>query len=35
MGSAAAISWILFAFIAIATSVHFYFNAREGLEGHN
>lgn len=35
MGSAAAISWILFAFIAIATSIHFYFNAREGLEGHN
>lgn len=35
MGAAAAISWILFAFIAIATSIHFYFNAREGLGGHN
>ena len=33
MGSAAAISWILFLFIAIATSVHFYFNGRKGLEG--
>ncbi|GHB42988.1 cytochrome c biogenesis protein [Pseudovibrio japonicus] len=31
MGSAAAISWILFLFIAIATSVHFYFNGRKGL----
>ncbi len=34
MGAAAAISWILFLFIAIATSVHFYFNGRKGLEGH-
>lgn len=34
MGQAAAVSWILFAFIAIATSVHFYFNGRKGLEGN-
>ncbi|WP_102867072.1 carbohydrate ABC transporter permease [Pseudovibrio exalbescens] len=33
MGAAAAISWILFLFIAIATGVHFYFNARKGLGG--
>ncbi|MDD7909279.1 sugar ABC transporter permease [Pseudovibrio exalbescens] len=31
MGAAAAISWILFLFIAIATGVHFYFNGRKGL----
>ena len=34
MGSAAAVSWILFAFIAVATSVHFWFNGRKGLEGN-
>ena len=34
MGSAAAVSWILFVFIAIATSVHFWFNGRKGLEGN-
>lgn len=34
MGAAAAISWILFLFIAIATSVHFYFNGQKGLGGH-
>jgi len=34
MGAAAAISWILFLFIAIATGVHFYFNGRKGMEGH-
>ena len=34
MGAAAAISWILFLFIAIATAVHFYFNGRDGLGGH-
>lgn len=33
MGQAAAISWVLFAFIALATFVHFYFNGRKGLEG--
>ncbi|MEP5153741.1 sugar ABC transporter permease [Planktotalea sp.] len=33
MGAAAAISWVLFIFIAIVTSVHFYFNGRKGLEG--
>ena len=34
MGAAAAISWILFMFIAVATGVHFYFNGRKGMEGH-
>ena len=33
MGAAAAVSWVLFLFIAIATSVHFYFNGRKGLGG--
>jgi len=33
MGSAAAVSWVLFLFIAIATSVHFWFNGRKGLGG--
>lgn len=31
MGAAAAISWILFIFIAITTGVHFYFNGQKGL----
>ncbi|WP_082733912.1 carbohydrate ABC transporter permease [Polycladidibacter hongkongensis] len=34
MGAAAAISWILFLIIAIATSIHFYFNGRKGMEGN-
>lgn len=34
MGAAAAISWLLFVFIAIATGAHFYFNGRKGLEGN-
>ncbi len=34
MGAAAAISWMLFLFIAIVTSLHFYFNGRKGLEGN-
>ena len=33
MGSAAAVSWILFVFIGIATGVHFWFNGRAGLGG--
>ena len=33
MGAAAAISWILFVFIAIATGVHFWFNGRKGMGG--
>jgi len=34
MGAAAAISWILFIIIAIATALHFYFNGHKGL-GHD
>lgn len=34
MGQAAAISWLLFVFIAMVTAVHFYFNGRKGLEGN-
>ena len=34
MGQAAAISWLLFIFIAVATSVHFYFNGRKGLDAN-
>ena len=33
MGAAAAISWVLFLFIAIVTAVHFYFNGKKGLGG--
>lgn len=33
MGSAAALSWILFIIIGIATAIHFYFNGRQGLGG--
>jgi len=33
MGPAAAISWLLFVFITLATSVHFYFNGRSGMGG--
>jgi len=33
MGSAAALSWILFVLIAMVTAVHFYFFGRRGLGG--
>ncbi len=33
MGYATAVSWILFLFIAVITSVHFYFNGRKGMGG--
>lgn len=32
MGSAAAMSWVLFLFIGLATAIHFYFFGRSGLE---
>ncbi|WP_206597494.1 carbohydrate ABC transporter permease [Polycladidibacter stylochi] len=34
MGSASAISWILFLLIALATAIHFFFNGKQGMEGH-
>jgi multiple sugar transport system permease protein len=33
MGAAAAISWVLFLFIAIVTAVHFFFNGKKGMGG--
>lgn len=32
MGTASAISWLLFILIAVLTAIHFYFFGRSGLE---
>ncbi len=34
MGQAAAVTWLLFLFIAAVTALHFYVNGRKGLEGN-